>query len=64
MCNVFTGQAMLGGDEEEWYILEIQGTLTFLLFLIESYKENIITQNELVQALIQFLNNQESMQNE
>ena len=55
---------MLGGDEEEWYILEIQGTLTFLLFLIESYKENIITQNELVQALIQFLNNQESMQNE
>ena len=65
MPNVFTDQAMPGVDDEhEWFILEVEGTLQFLLVLIESYKESLITKDELVHSLIEFLNNKQFGHNE
>ena len=42
--------------EQQWFVLQTEGPLNFLLVLIEAYKQNIITRHELLNALVGFLN--------
>ncbi len=54
-----TAYEMPGSDEveqeQQWFVLQTEGSLTFLLVLIEAYKQNIITRHELSDALIESL---------
>ena len=41
--------------EGENFIIEVEGKLQLLLLLIEAYKANIITQQELINCLVDIL---------
>ena len=42
-------------DHGEVFMLEVQGTVHCLMLLIEAYKQNVISQEELVQMLVDVL---------
>lgn len=43
------------GDQNDIYVLEIEGALNFLVVLAEAYKADIISKAELMHILYQFL---------
>ena len=40
------------GGQGDLYFIEVEGTLNFLLLVIEAYKENAITKQDLVNLLV------------
>ena len=43
------------GGQGDSYFIEVEGTLNFVWFFTEAYKQNVISKQELVHMLVQFL---------
>lgn len=41
--------------DDDIYIIEVEGALQFLVLIIEAYSENIISKEELINFLVDFL---------
>ena len=46
---------MAGENEDAPYVIEVNNLLQVLLILIEGYKQGIISQQELIQGLVDLL---------